>query len=190
MTSSAYDVAALAARQEISDVIHRYCHAIDRRRWWLMETVFHEDATYKFTAIEGGWRHFVAEARRLVDPLAVTHHQVSNILVALDGDVAHTETYLTAYHLVPADYPTDLAFPGTGQAYEVVTGGRYVDRFERRNGVWKIAHRTGLFDWRRDQPLADGGLSEAPADWRGQHGDLDPSRSVAARWRSPAAAEA
>ena len=190
MTSSAYDVAALAARQEISDVIHRYCHAIDRRRWWLMETVFHEDATYRFTVIEGGWRNFVEQARQLVEPLAVTHHQVSNILVALDGDVAHTETYLTAYHLVPADYPPDLAFPGTGQPYEVVTGGRYVDRFERRDGVWRIAHRIGLFDWRRDQPLADGGLSQAPGDWRGAHGELDPSRSVAAHWRAAAPVEA
>ncbi len=26
-------------------------------------------------------------------------------------------------------------------------GGRYVDRFERRDGEWKIAHRTVVHEW-------------------------------------------
>ncbi len=33
---------SITARAEIVDVIHRYCHATDRRRWWLMDSVFHE----------------------------------------------------------------------------------------------------------------------------------------------------
>ena len=26
-------------------------------------------------------------------------------------------------------------------------GGRYVDRFERRDGTWKIAHRAVVHEW-------------------------------------------
>ena len=28
-----------------------------------------------------------------------------------------------------------------------VVGGRYLDRFERRDGQWKIAHRLYVMDW-------------------------------------------
>jgi hypothetical protein len=28
-----------------------------------------------------------------------------------------------------------------------VSGGRYIDRFERREGVWAIAHRVCIRDW-------------------------------------------
>lgn len=182
-TNPFYDAGWLAARAEIVDVIYRYCHAIDRRRWWLMDSVFHDDAFYRFTSIQGSWRDFVREARKLVDPLGPTHHQVSNILVDLQGAVAHTETYLTAFHRIPADYPPDLAFPGIGRDYDVITGGRYVDRFELRDGVWRIAHRTGLFDWRHDQPANDGGLGQAPPEWRGAYGEADPSAAVTARWQ-------
>jgi hypothetical protein len=31
----------------------------------------------------------------------------------------------------------------------MTAGGRYVDRFERRAGQWKIAERTVVVDWQR-----------------------------------------
>lgn len=172
---------ALTARFEIMDCIHRYCHAVDRRRWSLMDSVFHEDATYKFFTIEGGWRDFVAEAKALIDPCGPTHHQVSNIMITLESEVAHSETYLRAFHSVPADYPPWTLFSRAGGG-NILIGGRYVDRFERRDGVWRIAHRTGLLDWRQDQTPDDGGLARTPAAWRGRHGDDDPSYPVVAGW--------
>ena len=178
-----YDSTALAARAEIADVVHRYCHAIDRRRWWLMDSVFHDDATYRFGPIEGSWREFVAQAQALVDPLGPTHHQVSNILADLDGDRAQVETYLTAYHRVPVDYPSGFLFPSTGTPYDVLIGGRYVDRFERRNGVWRIAHRIGLFDWWHEQSAADGALPQTSMEARGRYGNDDPSAPVTARFQ-------
>ena len=30
---------------------------------------------------------------------------------------------------------------------------RYVDRLERREGVWGIVHRLALHDWSRENPL-------------------------------------
>lgn len=170
-----------AWRFEIMDVIHRYCHAVDRRRWALMDHVFHPDATYKFFSIEGTWRDFVGAAKGLIDPMGPTHHQVSNITVRFDGDTAWSETYLRAYHLVPAGYPagTMLSIDGGGT---VLVGGRYIDRFERRDGSWRIAHRHGLLDWREEHETRDGGLSTTDPTWRGRHGDEDPSRVVMADW--------
>lgn len=170
-----------AWRFEITDVIHRYCHAVDRRRWSLMDSVFHEDATYKFFSLGGTWREFVAQAQALIDPIGPTHHQVSNITVRFDGDVAWTETYLRAYHQVPADYPpwNIFSLPGGGI---ILIGGRYIDRFERREGQWRISHRHGILDWRQDHVAADGGLGATPLEWRGQFGDADPSLPVMQGW--------
>ena len=60
-----YDLAALAARAEISDVICRFCHAVDRHRWALMAHVFHDDATvkYSFRAVVQPYAEWVAKAR-------------------------------------------------------------------------------------------------------------------------------
>ena len=37
--------------------------------------------------------------------------------------------------------------PSTDELAEV--GGRYIDRWEKRAGVWKIARRVGVHDWER-----------------------------------------
>lgn len=170
----------IAARQAIADVIHLYCHAIDRRRWALLDRCFHADATYKFGAIDGGWRDFVAAARAVITPTRISHHQVGNILYRIDGDTATTETYFTAYHRVPAGAPADAPFPGDGQERDIVIAGRYVDRFVRRDGDWRIAHRTGLGDWRRDAPGNDAGLFDQPPDWRGAIDPGDPGMAAVA----------
>ncbi|MDB5714875.1 MAG: hypothetical protein JWO15_2272 [Sphingomonadales bacterium] len=171
----------LIGRFEIMDCIHRYCHAVDRRRWSLMDSVFHADATYKFFSIEGSWRDFVAQAKGLIDPIGPTHHQVSNITVRFDGDTAYSETYLRAFHSVPVDYPpwNIFSLPGGGN---ILIGGRYIDRFERRDGEWRIAHRHGLLDWRQDLKADSGGLDSVDPTWRGQFGAADPSLKVMEPW--------
>jgi hypothetical protein len=165
---------ALAARAAITEVIGRYCHNIDRRLWPAMERCFHPDATYRFGHIDGDWRDFVRGARAVIDPLRISHHQIGTMLIEVDGDRANAETYFTAYHRVPADAPADAPFAGTGQEYDVILAGRYIDRFERRADEWRIAHRTGVTDWRRDGPAADAGLFAQPPSWRGSLGPDDP----------------
>ena len=63
-----------------------------------------------------------------------TMHVVANQLVELDGDDdARSETYGVAYHW--GDPPDD-------QRRNFTTGFRYVDRFARRDGDWRIARRV------------------------------------------------
>lgn len=151
-----HDASSLLAKAEMTDVIALYCHAIDRRRWELMDGVFHGDATYSFGTIEGTWREFVGIAQALIDPLPATHHQLGQTAFEIDGDRATTETYMTATHRIPADAPIDGPFPGRGQSYQLVMAGRYIDRFERRGGQWRIAHRTGITDWQIEQDFPEG----------------------------------
>ncbi len=156
-----------------------YCHALDRRAFHLLEACFHPDATYRFAAIEGDWRAFVAAAKAVLLPLAGTHHQLGQSLIVADGaDTAHAETWFTAIHFVPADAPADAAFPGIGRAYEAIVWGRYIDRFEERGGAWRIARRLGLQDGRHDRPSADAGFASLPAGWRGAFGAADPAHAI------------
>ncbi len=48
---------------------------------------------------------------------------------------------------------------------DTVLGGRYLDRMEKRSGEWRIAERTMLYDWTRDDGTAtewSAGLMGAP----------------------------
>ncbi len=176
----------LADREEIRDIIFLYTHAIDRRRWDMMPALFHEDAMFLFGAVEGDWKGFVQQARTILDPMPATHHQIGNVLFHFDGNIALTETYCTATHIIPADYPEGMPFPGLGKRYVVTVGLRYVDRFEKRQGVWKIANRNGIYDWRQDSEFKDGGILDSASDMLGKHDDSDPSTPVTSPWRSDA----
>lgn len=52
--------------------------------------------------------------------------------------------------------------------------GRYLDRFEKRDGVWKIAHRRGLHDFERIVAPADLNLASAPPDELSRQAPDDP----------------
>ena len=45
-------------------------------------------------------------------------------------------------------------FVGAGEPapQDFFFGGRYVDRLEKRDGVWRIALRTVVMDWNRNEP--------------------------------------
>ena len=143
----------LAARAAIGDVLALYCHAIDRRRWDLMDQCFHADASFSFGPVDGSWSEFVEIARGMIDPLPSTHHQLGQSTILFDGDRASVETYLTAAHRIPAEAPAEGVFPGRGVDYHAIIAGRYVDQFERRDGHWRIARRVGTIDWRHDHDL-------------------------------------
>ena len=55
--------------------------------------------------------------------------------------------------------------------------GRYLDRFARRDGVWKIAHRLAVYDWTMTVPASGGWDAEPMLGLlrRGERGTGDPS---------------
>jgi len=67
--------------------------------------------------------------------------------VNLANDVARSETSAVAYHRF---------HDADGRENHMVAGLRYVDRFERRGGEWRIARRVCAFEWRRTDPVGDG----------------------------------
>lgn len=132
----------MIAKQKIADVVHRYCRGIDRCDIETLSAAFWPDATADYGS---GRLNALAWARGAVTALAGmrrTMHSVGNIVIEVQGDHAWAETYCHAYH------ETD----GADGPREMVVGGRYLDRFERRAGAWRITHRIYVMDWNRNTP--------------------------------------
>lgn len=72
----------------------------------------------------------------------VMGHYVCNSHVEFDGEIAYAESYVITF----------ARFEKEGEPWDTLTGGRIVDRMEKRDGEWKIAHRKIALDWNRDEP--------------------------------------
>ena len=90
-----------------------------------------------------------------------THHDNTNVMIELDGDVAYGECHWTGwYRRRDGD-----------QIVDQVSAGRYLDRYERRDGEWRILHRVCVSDWSRSA-VHEGALPDHRLSGRRGHDDL------------------
>ena len=154
-----------ADKQEIYDVIVRYCRAIDRRDANLLASCFHPDALddHHGTPIPTSEFLAILVADRWQAARTSDMHFIGNVLIEVEGDVAYSEAYCIGYlTLAPMEQgmlwvggPEYYSPPVSAKAYHRSLGLRYIDRFERRNGKWKIAYRFVVEDWHRVDPAPD-----------------------------------
>lgn len=147
----------LLDRQEILDCVLRYCRGIDRQDKELVLSAFHEDAVERHGEYLGTPAGFVEWIWPQLEVRESDHHLIGNHYVELDGDVAHAETYIRG---------------GFKRGDEVVMcSARYIARFERRDGVWKIAARTVPVEWTTTLRA----VPDNPLDPKGARDCSDPS---------------
>jgi hypothetical protein len=145
-------------RQAIHDVIVRYCRGVDRSDPDLVLSAFHDDAIDNHFGPVLPFREAIGTlktARAGGPPSKTTSmHNLCNVLIELDGDIARCESYVIVIVRIPQ---------AAGGAIDWMHAGRYVDRFERRNGDWRIAYRTVVYDVERFDAVvpAPDGLSQA-----------------------------
>lgn len=159
----------LSARAEIHDALLRYCRGLDRIDMDLVRSVFHTDAWIQFPAslhigsVDGFVEFLSGEMPRFVR----TMHFLGNSLIEFDGpNVAHVETYLNA------DHQGSEVHQWKGEIVKL--WARYLDRFEQRDGVWRIARRKLATGWMYRYP-AEGWFDDHPdASALGRDGS-DPS---------------
>lgn len=144
MTARTPSAAELAAKQAITEVIHRYCRGIDRMDKALTLSCWHPGGTDDHAPLYAGSAEgFVEWVWPVHAAMMSTRHVVSNILIELNGDKAGAESYWTV----------TLRVEREGKLYDIVGGGRYVDSFECIDGVWAFRHRQSLHDWDRIDPV-------------------------------------
>ena len=167
------EIKILCDKQAITEVIYRYARALDRCDLELLRECFHADSTHDHGDFVGNSRDFCGWAIELLLRLTATQHHVGNILIDLDGDMAHSEAYWVAYHRIPALAGGSGVVAGRGEKTDLFIGGRYIDRMERRNGTWKIARRVGIHDWQRFEAASDGGFFDSNPTKRGVRSRAD-----------------
>lgn len=124
----------LIDRQEIWSILLRYARGIDRLDRDLIRSCYHDDAV-------DDHHTFVAKPDEFIDWAfdyslryqTVHHHGINNHTCELDGDNAYAETY---YTFIGANREPPHLF----------SIGRYIDHFQRRNGIWKIANRVCVIE--------------------------------------------
>lgn len=159
-------VQALLDREACRDLVHRLARGIDRCDAELVRSVFHPDATDDHGLFRGTAAAFVPWVMEVLAGMVRTQHVIGNILIELDGDEARGESYFVAHHVLPGE---------AGETF-MVAAGRYLDRFTRRNGTWKIAHRHAVYDWSSSAPSTDIWDRARLADHAfGARGPADPS---------------
>jgi hypothetical protein len=130
----------LLDKQDIQEVLLRYCRGVDRRDADLIRSAYHPDAWEHHGAYRGNsLDDFVEYASGRSGLFERVCHYICNQLIEIDGLRAHSETYAIAVHQARDDNgPSQTIF-----------GGRYVDRLEKRDGRWAITDRVVVCDWSR-----------------------------------------
>jgi hypothetical protein len=154
------------ARTQITEVLHDYARANDRVDEALMRSCFWPDSTHQHGSFKGKSQDFVTFAIAIVGKLKNCSHFITNVSIDTAGEKAVSECYLLAHH-------RRAKKTGDGEE-DWFLGGRYLDRFEKRDGTWKIAHRRGLHDFARTFDPADTSLDALPEEQLSVHSTADP----------------
>lgn len=151
----------------LQHTLARYCRAVDRMDLELLRSCFAPGARLDFSGLyDGDIDGFADWLITNLGNYAFTVHALSNVYLEVDGDHAAGESYVTALHGETLD----------GSRDPFRSGGRYLDRFERRDGQWLITERTALVVWSEPAPSVThptaGGKYGAP---RSRRDRTDPS---------------
>jgi hypothetical protein len=149
-----HELRLLLDKQALGELLLRYARGIDRWDRELVLACFHPDAfvhynTYRGKAIEfyealwerteggGGGESGIPRGQ----------HVVTNALFELRGDIAYGESYLEARRSGVGNRRAGAESEPTGPGFPIERIGRFIDRYERRNGEWRFASRRVAMEW-------------------------------------------
>ena len=155
------DLEMLLAERAITRVMLAYARAVDTLDFERLRDCFHPDAMIHYGEIFSGRRdEAIAWLEASLPRLQGTMHDFGAPWIELDlaNGRACCETYTTNAARFPAD--------ANGEVLLNVTGTRYVDVFERRDGAWRILERRNMTMWAQNTierptpppPISTGGV--------------------------------
>ena len=128
----------LEARAAITDHIYNYCRSVDRLDLPVGHFIFHPDGTVDYGDFYQG------PGPGVIDLICKSHegllyhsHQVTNILIEVDGEKAGSESYCFA----------TLRMKRGDKLLQMMVWTRYVDSWSYRHGRWALDHRIAVRDF-------------------------------------------
>jgi hypothetical protein len=153
----------LIDKDEIRDLMARYARGVDRADWDAVRATYHTDAYDDHGDYKGGIDGFIKFAQSRTGGATQVMHFLGECLIEFASrDVAVAETYFFTAHTLGPEAQRQYGAAGKGGPVQLSHYGRYVDKVERRDGVWRTAHRIVMFESTR---LALGEVPPIKPDW-------------------------
>lgn len=119
-------------------LVHLYCRAVDRGDLEALRGLYHHGAEDEHGAFSSGSvDDFLRRLSSTRPHVRSMQHHITTTNFAISGDRAEGEVYSIATH----------SFAAKKGETEVIVGGRYLDKYEKRDGAWKFLERTIVTDW-------------------------------------------
>lgn len=133
------DVAEVADRLAIQEVIAMHCRGVDRASAEILQSCYWPDAEVDYGGYKGPAHAFCGPLTEAIQRYENTQHIVTNTLMEIEGDQAKVESYVTAHHYLVGSPDMEMTYLG-----------RYLDQMEKRDNVWKIAYRKIVMTWHQN----------------------------------------
>jgi hypothetical protein len=125
---------------QIRKTLAEYCHACDRGDEAMMAACYTGEDSWDDHGLvkASGPEYAKIMIDRVLQRTEAAAHILGQSLIRVDGNSAGAETFFVGFFRVPgeSDEPARMN--------QLI--GRFVDKLERTDGVWKIRHRTCLRD--------------------------------------------
>lgn len=125
----------LLDKQALYENLILYARGADRHDRELMLSTYWEDSWDDHGGYVGDGPGWVDAAMDWEDQVFTCNHHVSNVLSEIDGHRAKRESMVLCV----------VTFKDSGLT--LYQGARFRDLCEKRDGTWKILHRTCIWDW-------------------------------------------
>jgi hypothetical protein len=123
---------------ELRKLVHGYCRAVDRGDFETLRSLYHHDAKDAHGDFSAGTAaDFLAQLEAAHPYVRSMQHNVTTVNFAISGQLAEGEIYTIATH----------TFNAGDRDVDVIVGGRYLDKYEKRDGAWKFSERAIVTDW-------------------------------------------
>ena len=126
--NDSFDLAAevrdLAARRDIYEAVYNYIRGQDRLLPEVQREAFHSASRVDCGLFSGTGYEWVDWAQKVLGEMQGSQHVLGQVQIKVNGDTADGEVYFIAWHRIVED----------GVEKDWIFGGRYIDRYERRDG--------------------------------------------------------
>ena len=135
------------AERAITRVLLRYARAVDARDFGAVRACFHPDARVHYGDwFSGNLDEAITFLESSLPGLVSTLHLLGPPLIELDVEAGN------AMVETPSVNSATYAPEADGTSMQNVSGGRYRDRFVRREGEWAILERRNRRVWAHNLP--------------------------------------
>ena len=136
---------------EITDLLFRWGQARDSDDWQTLAACFHDDATIQISWMSGSARDFLEGSKNMAATRpagAHVKHVFTGPWIKVRGNRAFSRCHANLYARARID----------GYEFDFESFFRFFDLLEKRDGIWRLFNRVGVYEKDTMTPVEPGGV--------------------------------